>query len=227
MKIQSGRTILAFAVGLIIIVGAVTWSKTALGWGEDDFVEWFGSISRSDWVLLIIIGTYIAASFLILPQWALYAATVMAIGLPVGGLYAWIGTMIAASINFFIGRWAGAERLQRFGGDTLGRIINLVRRNGFLASFAVRLVPTGPFLIVNMAAGVSKMRYSSFFSGTALGIIPKILVFGLLAQGVISGAEGDSIMYALIPLAILFVIIIFIARKRLSKLIEIEENINE
>jgi uncharacterized membrane protein YdjX (TVP38/TMEM64 family) len=50
----------------------------------------------------------------------------------------------------------------------------LIGRNGFLASLLVRLVPSAPFIVVNMAAGVTPMRTIDFAAGTALGIIPKI-----------------------------------------------------
>ena len=38
----------------------------------------------------------------------------------------------------------------------------MVGRNGFLASLIVRLVPSAPFIVVNMAAGVTPMRLRDF-----------------------------------------------------------------
>ena len=101
--------------------------------------------------------------------------------------------------------------------NAVSRLISVVRRNGFVTSFAVRFVPTGPFVLVNMAAGVSGMKFPMFTLGTALGIIPKIVIVGLLAQGIVSGRDGDRLMLVCIVLAIIFVGLMLIARKRLSQ----------
>ena len=124
--------------------------------------------------------------------------------------------MFSASLDFWLGRWMGAKRLRSYGGEFVNRIIRIVRKNGFVTSFAVRFVPTGPFVLVNMAAGVSRMIFPSFFAGTALGIIPKIAIVALVGQGLISGSEGKLVMMVFIGLAILLIGLMFFARKRLQ-----------
>ena len=52
--------------------------------------------------------------------------------------------------------------------------MKLIGKNGFMASLIVRLVPSAPFIVVNMAAGVTPMKVRDFVAGTAIGIIPKI-----------------------------------------------------
>ena len=102
------------------------------------------------------------------------AAAVVAFGPFAGAAYSWIGTMVSALVGFYLGRAAGARVLERFSGDGVKRFTRLVGQNGFLASLIVRLVPSAPFIVVNMAAGVTPMRLRDFAAGTALGIIPKI-----------------------------------------------------
>jgi len=134
-----------------------------------------------------------------------------------GSIYAWLATMCSASLDFWLGRWIGAEKLKRYGGELVNRIIAIVRDNGFITSFAIRFVPTGPFVLVNMAAGVSQMKFVSFASGTGLGIIPKILVVALVAQGVLSRTEGKTITVVFIGLALVLAIAMFFTRKRLKE----------
>ena len=86
----------------------------------------------------------------------------------------------------------------------------------------MRLVPTGPFILVNMAAGISSVRFRSFLIGTALGIIPKIAVVALLAQGILSGVQQDWLMLVFMLGALLIIGLVIILRKRLKILIRDE-----
>jgi uncharacterized membrane protein YdjX (TVP38/TMEM64 family) len=104
----------------------------------------------------------------------LIAAAVVAFGPWAGFAYSWIGTMVSSLVGFYLGRIAGARTLESFSGEGLKRFMELIGRNGFFASLIVRLVPSAPFIVVNMAAGVTPMRVVDFTVGTGLGIVPKI-----------------------------------------------------
>jgi len=196
---------------LIILIGG-----EMLSMNESEFHRFFGHLKDSGYGLPLTILTFVLAAFLGAPQWALIAGVVIAFGPVTGGIYAWVATMISASLDFWLGRWIGAERLRRYGGDLVNRIVRIVRRNGLMTSFAVRFVPTGPFVLVNMAAGVSRMKFPSFFLGTAFGIIPKIAIVALVGQGLISGSEGKVVMTVFIGLALLLISLMLLARKRLQ-----------
>ena len=64
-------------------------------------------------------------------------------------------------------------------------------RNGFLASLIVRLVPSAPFIVVNMAAGVTPMRVLDFTLGTAVGIVPKIVLTAFAGTSIIRVLKGE------------------------------------
>ena len=202
---------------LIILIG-----REMLSLPENEFHRFFTAINDSGFGLPLTILTFVLAAFLGAPQWALIAGVVVAFGPVSGAIYAWIATMVSATLDFWLGRWMGAERLRRYGGDLVNRIIAVVRKNGLVTSFAVRFVPTGPFVLVNMAAGVSRMTFPSFFMGTALGIIPKIAIVALVGQGLISGAEGRVVMTVFIGLALLLIALMFLARKRLQGEVALE-----
>jgi len=128
--------------------------------------------------------------------------------------------MVSASFDFWLARFIGASRIESLSGKFLERIISLVRRNGFLTSFAVRLVPTGPFVLVNMAAGVSGLGFLPFLLGTALGIIPKILVVVLLGQGALTAAQGEQFMLLAVLGAAAIILIMLLARKLLQPIVD-------
>jgi uncharacterized membrane protein YdjX (TVP38/TMEM64 family) len=68
----------------------------------------------------------------------------------------------------------------------------MVGRNGFMASLLVRLVPSAPFIVVNMAAGVTTMRRVDFVAGTAIGIVPKIALTAFSGAAVMQALHGGG-----------------------------------
>ena len=216
MDKQAVRALAVLGVMFAVVILLIIFGRDMLALPESEFHRFFEHIRQSGLGLPLTILTFTAAAFLGVPQWALIAGVIVAFGPMTGSAYAWTATMVSASVDFWLGRWVGAERLRAYGGDLVNRIISVVRKNGFATSFAVRFVPTGPFVLVNMAAGVSHMKFPSFFAGTALGIIPKIAVVGLVGQGMISGAEGKTVMLGFVALAVLLVGLMILARKRLQ-----------
>lgn len=214
--------IVVLAMFVIVAVMALLGS-TSLNLENGEYMRFFEAIAQSDWVIPIIVTIFVLGSFIGVPQWALIAGMVVAFGWLKGGTGAWICTLMSASINFWIARWIGVERVRKFGGQLVNRVAAVIRNNGFVTSFAIRFVPTGPFVLVNMAAGVSGMRYAHFLAGTALGIIPKIIIVGLLVTGVVSEDQSSWIRIGVIGLGILFVFLMLIARKRIRPIIS-EEN---
>ena len=216
MDKQAVRALAVLVAMFGVVIFMVLIGREMLSLPESEFNRFFENIRSSGYGLPLTILTFVLAAFLGAPQWALIAGVVLAFGPMTGAIYAWIATMVSASLDFGLGRWMGAERLQRYGGELVNRIVRIVRKNGLVTSFAVRFVPTGPFVLVNMAAGVSRMKFPSFFLGTALGIIPKIAIVALVAQGLISGAEGKLVMGGFIGLALALIALMFLARKRLQ-----------
>lgn len=223
MDKEARRAILVVIAMFALALLVLTIGKSMVTGDEGVYLRWFEAVSESPWAVIVVVVTFVGAAFIGVPQWALIAGSVVAFGPLYGSIYAWAATMTSAALNFWLGRKVGAERVRQFGGELVNRIISVVRRNGFVTSLAVRLVPTGPFVIVNMAAGVSGMKFPMFLSGTALGIIPKIVIVGLLAQGVLSGAQGDRLMFAFIVLALVFIVIMLLARRRLKRHVEIAD----
>jgi uncharacterized membrane protein YdjX (TVP38/TMEM64 family) len=125
------------------------------------------------------------------PQIMLIAAAVVAFGPVTGFAYSWIGTMASSMLGFYLGRAAGAKVLERFSGAGVRRFMDHVGNNGFLASFIVRLVPSAPFIVVNMAAGVTPMRVVDFTLGTALGIVPKIVLTAFAGNSIVRLMKGQ------------------------------------
>jgi len=112
--------------------------------------------------------------------------------------------MVSATIGFYVGRAFGARLLRDYAGEGIRKFMKLIGRNGFMASLIVRLVPSAPFIVVNMAAGVTPMRLRHFLAGTAIGIIPKIALTAFAGNSIVQAIRGGGVQHiALLLLAAL------------------------
>lgn len=203
MDAKAWRTLLVSfvlfgGVGIVFLFGA-----SVLGFdGEATVEEWLGLAAHGPWALPVAVAAFAILAFIGVPQFVLIAAAVVAFGPWAGLAYSWIGTMVSAAIGFWLGRAAGAKTLERFSGEGVRQFMGLVGRNGFLASLIVRLAPSAPFIVVNMAAGVTPMRARDFLAGTGIGIIPKIALTAFAGAAIVQtmkeGLGGHVVLLAAI-----------------------------
>jgi uncharacterized membrane protein YdjX (TVP38/TMEM64 family) len=174
-------------VGLVFLFGAPLMGLN----GETAVEDWLGAV-HGVWGLPVAVGAFAVLAFLGVPQIVLIAAAVVAFGPWVGMLYSWIGTMVSSTVGFWLGRLFGGRLLRDVGGEGVNRFMKLIGQNGFLASLIVRLVPSAPFIVVNMAAGVTPMRMRHFTAGTGLGIIPKIVLTAFAGNSLVQSLNGKG-----------------------------------
>ena len=221
MDKQALRAVLFLLAMFALVLAMVLAGREFFGIEQGQVAEALGPLRGSVWGLPAAIVVFTMAAFIGAPQWALIAAVVLVFGPIQGGIFAWISTMCSAAATFWVGRAVGAERLARYGAELVERIIAVIRRNGFMASFAVRFVPTGPFILVNMAAGVSQIKFAAFMAGTGLGIIAKIAVVVLIAKGLLTGAQGKAAMLGFTGLTVLVLAAMLLARRHLRAHVEL------
>lgn len=182
-------------VGLVFLFGAPLLGIS----GEGAVEQWMGA-AHGVWALPMAVGAFAILAFVGVPQFVLIAAAVVAFGPWTGMTYSWIGTMVSASIGFVLGRQFGARLLRDFAGKGVARFMKLIGRNGFTASLIVRLVPSAPFIVVNMAAGVTPMRFRDFAGGTAIGIIPKIGLTAFAGSSIVQAMRGGGVQHVVVPI---------------------------
>ena len=191
MDAQAWRTLavsflLFGGVGVVFLFGAQLFGFDSAATVQ----EWLESAS-GPWSLPVAVAAFAVLAFVGVPQFMLIAAAVVAFGPVTGFAYSWVGTMVSSLVGFYLGRAAGAKTLERFSGEGVGRFVRMIGRNGFFASLIVRLVPSAPFIVVNMAAGVTPMRVLDFTLGTAIGIVPKIVLTAFAGSSIMRVLEGQ------------------------------------
>lgn len=98
-------------------------------------------------------------------------------------LYSWIGMVLGCTVTFlivreigksaFVEKWARKPRVQRS--------MVWIRRNAFSYVFLLSIFPVGPFVIINIAAGIARMRLLSFLLAVGLG--KAIMIFSVTYIG--------------------------------------------
>ncbi|WP_308406315.1 TVP38/TMEM64 family protein [Streptomyces sp. AC602_WCS936] len=173
----------AALVVLLSVLG--TWATFG---GVDLLSElrrWIGSLGL--WGPVIFAVCYALAVTALLPGSVLTASAGALFGLPMGAGVVLVGATAGAALSFGLARWLGRPVVARCAGSgRLARLDAYLTRHGFTAVLVVRLVPLFPFSVINYGAGVAGVRFTSYMTATALGIVPGTVVYTGLG-----GSLGD------------------------------------
>ena len=83
-----------------------------------DIQLWLAEAASRWYALPLTILAFTVLSYVGAPQFALFAATVLAFGPVAGFAYSWAGTMVSAAANFWTGRLLGADVVRRILSNT-------------------------------------------------------------------------------------------------------------
>ena len=216
---QPARRTLILGAGLLGAVLVIfIMGKLGLLPRADTLNSWMETVAGSPWGLPALILVFCVGAFLGVPQFALIAAAVALFGPWLGFAYAWIANMFSGSLTFWVGRMAGEQAFRRYAGATANKLAAFVGRNAFATSALVRNVPTGPFIMVNMAFGVSTAKYRNFALGMAVGILPKLALIAFAGQSLFAALKGNPgvAILAAITAAAIYAAIALYARTRMA-----------
>ncbi len=194
MDARAWRTVVVSLVLLAVVGAMIVLGKTGVLGMSDHVEEWLAQLRTGPWGLPATIVLFCVTAYIAAPQFVLIGACVVAFGPVNGFLYSWIGTVVSGVITFYTGRLAGADFVRRYGGDTVNRMSRFIGRNDFVASMIVRNVPTAPFIVVNMAFGVSHASFWRYIAGLTVGVIPKTAIVALLGQSMHSAMNGGLML---------------------------------
>lgn len=196
MDARAARAIGVSIALFALVIAIFLVGRFAFNIEPGDIQLWLADAASRWYALPLTILAFTVLSYVGAPQFALFAAAVLAFGPVAGFAYSWAGTMVSAAANFWTGRLLGADVVRRYGGETVNRISAFVGKNGFWASAIIRNVPSAPFIVVNMAAGISQMTFLAFMGGTGIGILPKIALVTFAGGGVIALLSGSGLWVA-------------------------------
>jgi uncharacterized membrane protein YdjX (TVP38/TMEM64 family) len=170
LKSPGGRVFLVAAIFALAATGL--WIFTPTGWIESalNFVRSLGAEGTIAYVLVFVIAT-----IMLVPSTPFVLAAGFLYGVVTGTIVVVVASILSAVISFLMARyrlrsWIG-ERLQRY--PRLLAFDDALEREGLKMVLLMRLQPVFlPFVYLNMALGLTKVRWRDFIVGSLLGMLP-------------------------------------------------------
>ena len=156
---------------------------------------------------------------LMLPAFAFVAGAGLIFGPVQGALISWPAVTAGALLAFACGRSFLHSFIHRHMHRMrlLNRLNRTTHENGFLFSLIARLILIVPWNVFNYAASLTSVSWKNYAAGTAIGILPEIVVMSMLGNAVKNAGKNPESL--IIPLAcnILIMTAAIIIRKKMKK----------
>jgi uncharacterized membrane protein YdjX (TVP38/TMEM64 family) len=207
-----------------VLLLAALWRWTPLRAAADpERLQAWIEPHRTSWLApLLTVGGFVAGGLLLIPVIALILACGLLFGPVLGPIYAMAGCLASAATGFGLGRRLGFRTFQQLAGRRLRAIERGLARRGILSVVLIRKLPLAPFMIVNIAAGTTQLRFRDFLIGTFLGMIVAVLALTTFAQQVGAAVHepGATTIAAAVGLLVLLVVVSLVAQKLLDRVAE-------
>ncbi|MEP7042957.1 MAG: VTT domain-containing protein [Dokdonella sp.] len=214
----------ALGVAALFVLGAlaILWLVTPLREWADvaHLVAAMGQFGASPWAPLLMLAAYLIGGLVFFPVNVLIAVTVILFGSLLGGLYALIGSLASAALLYEIGRAIRNGPLQTRLSPRLQRLGARLARRGLPAIVFVRIVPIAPYSLVNLVAGAARIGRRDYLLGSALGMLPGIVVSALFVDRVVAWiAHPGPLTFSLLALALLAAFTLtYLLRRRIARI---------
>src|SRR6185436_2518584 len=131
----------------------------------------------------------VGAGLVLFPVSVLVGVTAIVFGPLLGTVYALIGATMSGAMTFAIGRHLSKDTVRALAGRRLNDLSRRLGERGLLAIIFARVVPVGPFSIVNIVAGASHIRWRDFLLGTVIGLVPGVTVASIFVDRVAAAIQ--------------------------------------
>ncbi len=133
---------------------------------------------RTGLVIAVYMLIYIVATALSLPgAMILTLAGGALFGLVTGTIVISFASTIGATLACMVSRFLLRDWVQKRFGDKLQRINAGMEREGGFYLFTLRLIPVLPFFVINLAMGLTRIKLSTYYWVSQLGMLPATIVY--------------------------------------------------
>ncbi|MFJ5715007.1 TVP38/TMEM64 family protein [Neobacillus sp. NPDC093127] len=173
-------------------------------------------------ILLIVIEAFLP----FLPLFLFVMANANAFGLWLGFLYSWLGACFGAFLVFMLIRKYGQKRIFTFLSKhpKVRKLMDWVERNGFGPLFLLLCFPFTPSAIVNIVAGLSKIRTAQYMLAVCIGKMVMIFTMSFIGYDIRSLITQP---YRTVLVFIIILILWFVGKRiegRMNKAMENDHN---
>lgn len=147
-----------------------------------------------------------------LPVSLLCAVAGLLFGPVLGVPVVWTGAVLGAAGSFLVGRGLSKDAVERLAGGRLASVNALLDRYGAATVFVLRLLPLGPFALLNYVLSVTSLRLRGFLVGTGAGLLPGAVVYTALG-GTAENPSSPLFLLAVGALVVMTVVGAVVARR--------------
>ena len=145
------------------------------------------------WLTPIFVVVYATAATLATPVSPLAYGAGAVFGMARGSILVWVASLIGAAAGYWVARGVWSGPAHRLLGRYSQKLHALRRGSAFLNTLRLQLLPIVPFGIFNYAAGTSRLAFTQFLAGTALGVAPGTLAAVYVGDRIAAGiVHSDS-----------------------------------
>lgn len=137
--------------------------------------------------VLTIWGVYLTKSILfIIPASLIYISIGMAFPPLTASLISLVGIIIEVTVTYFLGLFLGGEYVNKQLAKTKAgkKILDMKLNDNFLALLPIRALPVFPIDFVSLFWGASKCGFGRYFFASVIGIMPRVILFTILGDGI-------------------------------------------
>lgn len=214
------------AWGKIAIIAAVVAALSAI-WRytpAHDFLtpervfDWTQTFGQRWWAPLAVVIAYTPACVTMFPRPLITLFATLAFGPWLGFTYSITGILLAAAATYAVGARMPERTVKRLAGEKLNGVTDVLRRRGLIASFAVHVVPVGPFAVVGFVSGNIRIKFLDYLAGTFLGMAPGALVTTVFGDQMQAALEEARINWWLVAgVVLLFAVMMVFVRRWFAK----------
>lgn len=223
---QGGKTISGWVRGLMLLVVVVAALVTAAKLLPlTDYFKWVlervGGLGS--WGPVVLAASYIIACIFMVPGSLLTLGAGFLFHVLLGTVTVSIGSTLGAAAAFLVGRTVGRKWVTRKveSHPKFAALDRAVGREGFKIVLLTRLSPVFPFVLLNYAYGLTRVRFRDYVLASWVGMLPGTVMFVYFGSGLRSltevlggqaqgGTAGRVFFWA--GLAVTIVVTVFITR---------------
>ncbi len=185
-----------------------------------EYLQSFGLIAYVIGIVAILIQTFVP----FIPFFVIASANVIVFGLFQGFLINYLAACLGAVIAFLVARYIGHAAVERqLTKYPLAKSFNSkLERHGFFYVLMGRLIPIIPSSLVNLASGVTKVRFKHYFFGTIIGKLPLVLLESYIGNDLLHFKENSGRLIVLTFILFVLMGIGYWIKRRLTEKISIK-----
>lgn len=214
---------LGFGMILAVFIGlALAWRYTPLSEyaTPDQLLLWAKEVRQLPLSPLLVVASFLVGGFILFPVTLLIVLTASIFSPPVAFAVSITGCLTSALSVYFVGNILGKEPVRRLTGSKINTISKQLGKHGLSSIVVTRIVPVAPYSVINLIAGASHIKLSTFVLGTVLGMAPGIIAMTLFGGQLIEVLRnpGPGTVATLIAILCLIVGIGIFLKRRLKRI---------